>query len=145
MTATPPKRWLYTVERITPVDGDTFDTRLIIRNDVGFRFNSTTQLDMRFRLEGIDTPERRGQTKAMGELAKETLGALLFDPGRVTLESTGEAYKYGGEWMARLVVEGKGDVGQWLIANGYARFYDGKTARSVWSPDRPYPLPPSER
>lgn len=139
---TEPKRWFYGVSRVEPVDGDTIDTRIVIQSDIGFRFNATMELDVRFRLQGIDTPERRGATRTLGEMAKRALENLLArgPMEAIEVESTGEAYKYGGVWMARVSVPGVGDVADWMIANGYARAYDGKTARSQWNPDFPYPI-----
>lgn len=76
--------WEYRAAWLHVVDGDTIDVRV----DVGFDHNG---LGMRLRLLGVDTPERKGDTRLAGDLAMAFTNAWLqyhADPkGRVFLRT----------------------------------------------------------
>jgi endonuclease YncB( thermonuclease family) len=98
-----------TVERI--VDGDTIDLNV----DVGFRIWNRD----RFRLYGIDTPERgqSGWAEASAELARlipvgSTVRIVTAKPPRD---------KYG-RWLATIFA-GDINVNEALVANGFAVVY----------------------
>jgi len=82
---------------------------------------------IKLRLEGIDTPEKRGSPDCENALAwkatrftRRFLGAGGFV--RVTDVRLG---KYAGRALGRIVVPGKGDLGRALLAAGLAREYRG--------------------
>lgn len=137
--------WIYRGELVHVVDGDTVDLRVSRPDDFGFRMWSERSAVMRFRLSGIDTPERTGTTRVMGLAAAAFLQDLLKDARHIEVESLGEADKYGGRWDARIRLLGDApdvwvDVGQYLVLLGYARAYHGKGPRPTWNPALPYPL-----
>ncbi len=133
--------WIYRAEVVRVVDGDTLYLRVERDVDFGFRREMRLSSVEEFRLEGIDTPERSGATKAMGDAAREAVVDLLTPLGpSLVVTSTGKDEKYG-RWLCRITA-GDRDVAAWLIARGYARAYDGKGKRLPWDPAAPYPLAP---
>jgi micrococcal nuclease len=90
------------------VDGDTVDMEI----DLGFYVHTR----MRFRLEGIDTPER-GQTGY--DTATEHLNRLLKDRD-ICVESS-KTGKFG-RWLATLYV-GEKNINKQMIKDGYAKVY----------------------
>ncbi len=97
------------------VDGDTVDLRV----DLGFRMWAET----RFRLWGIDTPERgqAGWSEA-GEAAR-----LLAPVGSFVVAQTyrdGDKY---GRWLAKIENQSGDLVNQMLLDGGYAVEYYGGT------------------
>lgn len=144
--ATTTEPWTFRVRQVLKiVDGDTVDLQL----DLGLRVYA----EPRFRLIGIDTPERHGLTRAMGDLAATTLAEMLRLAGPLEVLSYGEVDKYGGRWdgsvhprgfAARMTV-GWTDAGVRLLQGGYALRYSGTGPRPTWDPAKPYPLPPELR
>ena len=113
--------------------------------DFGFRRQTRMSSVEEFRLEGIDTPERSGATRAMGEAAKQQVRELLSEAVIIIVESLAADDKYG-RWVARVKFALPGgaaiDLANQLIVDGYARPYDGKGKRLPWDPALPYPLIP---
>ena len=110
------------VERV--VDGDTLAVRVRIwvGQDVG----------VLVRLRGIDAPELRGrcdsETRRAGEAAM-ALGRLVAE---VTVRlSQVEGDKYFGRVVADVTTASGEDVADMLLADGFARAYDGG-ARAQW-------------
>ncbi len=143
-----PGLWIYRAELVRAVDGDTLYLRVERDVDFGFRREMRLSSVEEFRLEGIDTPERSGATKAMGDAARLRAETLLLQSGPlggVEVESTGKDEKYG-RWLAVVRVTPylglTFDLARQLIAEGYARAYDGKGKRLPWDPAAPYPLAP---
>lgn len=130
--------WVYSAELVRAIDGDTVVMRVSRPVDFGFRQQHELSGVYTFRLSGIDTPERTGPTRDMGESARMMLLRLL-SLGPNTVHSLGEPDKYGGRWDARILV-GEVDVGAKLVELGYALPYDGKGPRPTWDPAAPYPL-----
>lgn len=97
------------------VDGDTVDLRV----DLGFKMWAET----RFRLYGIDTPER-GQTG----WAEATAEAKRLAPegSFVIAETYKDGDKYG-RWLALIEIEDGAVVNQKLIDGGFAVEYYGGT------------------
>lgn len=96
------------------VDGDTVDLYV----DLGFRHFVKT----RFRLYGIDTPERG--SKLWGEASDHA--ELMAPVGTdVTIEVFKDADKYG-RWLVNIHVEGA-SVNESLVAAGLAVPYYGGT------------------
>lgn len=138
----PSELWLYRVEQLVKLtDADTLLLRVRRPIDFGFRRRTEISSVEEFRLAGIDTPERRGATRWMGELAVHALLGWLEAPALELLELTSlaEDDKYG-RWLARIVHDDDVDVAQWLLRKGYAQAYSGKGPRPTWDPAAPYPL-----
>jgi len=132
--------WVYAVEQLVKLtDGDTLLLR--VRRPIDFGFRRKTQMSSveEFRLAGIDTPERRGPTRAMGELAAQVLANWFDIPELLVLTSLAEDDKYG-RWLARIVCDDKVDVADWMLRKGYAQPYSGKGHRPAWDTAQPYPL-----
>lgn len=112
------------------VDGDTVDLRVYGSTDVGFRFNVAWSFDSRFRLYGVDTPER-GQLGY--EMATQHNRFLAAEGSDVRIETFKPLDKYG-RWLARVwVVEAGGshsDLAQLLIEAGLGVPYFGGTKTS---------------
>ena len=106
------------------IDGDTLEVRVLVWLD--------QEVVTRVRIDGIDTPEKRGKCqreKDMAEQARQLTETLLAEPG-VTLHDI-QHDKYGGRVRARVLTRSGRDVGEQLIAAGLARPYGGK-ARQTW-------------
>ncbi|UEM03503.1 thermonuclease family protein [Skermanella rosea] len=106
------------------IDGDTLEVRVLVWLD--------QEVVTRVRIDGIDTPEKRGKCqreKDMAEQARQLTETLLAEPG-VTLHDI-QHDKYGGRVRARVLTRSGRDVGEHLIAAGLARPYGGK-ARQTW-------------
>jgi micrococcal nuclease len=94
------------------VDGDTVD--LVV--DLGFRM----QTKDRFRLSGIDTPERGQPNYHEATTFMETLAS----PGTpVTIKTFGETEKYG-RWLADIYA-GDLNLNEAILRTGLAKPYDG--------------------
>lgn len=107
--------WTYEAIVKRVVDGDTVDLEV----DLGFRILNSD----RFRLTGIDTPER-GQV-GWSE-AKAALESRLPVGARVRVETEHPTQrdpkdKYG-RWLASIWIDGE-DLNLWMIEQGYAAPY----------------------
>lgn len=100
------------------VDGDTVDLRV----DLGYR----TWVETRFRLYGIDTPER-GQ-KNHDEATAHNV-AIAPAGSAVVLQSYKDPDKYG-RWLAEIWV-GDVDLNQSLVSLGLAVAYFGGTKQAA--------------
>jgi micrococcal nuclease len=94
------------------VDGDTVDLRV----DVGFR----VYMETRFRLNGVDTPERGCENYAQ---AKEFCQAQA-PVGSEVLINTYKADKYG-RWLVTVMASGTVPLNDRLISAGLAVPYSG--------------------
>lgn len=105
----------YSATIVRWVDGDTVDMRV----DLGFRMFAET----RFRLFGIDTPER-GQTG----YAEATALARQLAPigGTVRISTYKDQDKYG-RWLVDVFTAEEHTVNETLLASGYAKPYFGGT------------------
>ena len=143
--------WIYRAKLVRVVDGDTLDLRVERDVDFGFRMLHQLSAVMRFRVVGIDTPEKTGPTRELGRACTAYVERLLMPGLPLEVESFGEADKYGGRWDAdvrfNLVTDAAGPPARWvslarhLVTLGYAQPYDGKGSRPSWDPTEPYPLP----
>ena len=114
-------------------DGDT----LTLLRDVGQR----TFIKTRFRLIGIDTPEKTGSEKEWGKISRTHLLDLIgetkywwtfTDPWGATFKipalvsRTRMPDKYGGRWLGEIWSErGKISLNLQMIDDNFARAYDG--------------------
>jgi len=85
------------------------------------------------RVNGIDTPEIRGGTEYSKNLAKQAklfVELILKCAQNITLKNPqrGKYFRI----VADIEIDGN-DLGQVLIKLGYAKAYDGKSARPDWS------------
>ena len=97
--------WVYPAEVLRWVDGDTVDLRVILEErttDHGFHVREERRLllEGRFRLYGVDTPERGAKNYAA---AREFDEALAPAGAHVTAQTFKAADKYG-RWLALLTV-----------------------------------------
>ena len=121
-------------------DGDT----LTVLRDMGHSIYFRT----RFRLIGIDTPEKTGAEKEWGKISRTHLVELLSQTTKwwkftspwgelkvpaLVMRSL-KADKYGGRWLGEIwLPEGPRSLNLQMVEDGYAREYDG-------SKKTPYPL-----
>ena len=107
------------------LDGDSFKARV----EVWPGQHVTTTV----RLAGVDAQELRGKCENETRAAKAAqlrLAELLTD-GKVTLSHV-KPDKYARRVDAMVYIDGR-DVGAVLMAEGKARYYDGR-ARGKWCP-----------
>ena len=98
------------------VDGDTVDLRVTLAHDFGFRFRYGFSFDDRFRLYGVNTPERGepGWAEATAECSRlAPAGSLVF---LRTFKDSRDKY---GRWLAEIFVDGV-SLNQALVAGGFA-------------------------
>ena len=111
--------------RVTSViDGDTLEVRVMVW--LG------QEVVTRVRIDGIDTPEKRGKCqreKDLAEQARAMTEQLLADSEIALYDIQND--KYGGRVRARVVTRSGEDIGQMLIKSGLARPYKGE-ARQPW-------------
>lgn len=99
------KRYLYEMEILRVVDGDTFDVRV----DLGFSITTW----QRIRLMHVNTPEIRGLERPEGLRVKAYVETLIL--GKTLLAETFKRGKYGryladfklenGEWLSQHLVD----------------------------------------
>lgn len=102
------------------VDGDTFVAR--VSKDIGF--HGSVVFEVRLRLDGINAPPADSDA---GKQSASSLAGLML--GAVVNITTTGPYKYGDEWMARVVLADGTDVASWMVSNGHAVKWDGRGAR----------------
>lgn len=107
----------YSAHLIRVVDGDTVDLTV----DLGFSVSIST----RFRVFGIDAPEKKAPTLLEGKASQAHLEQLLSDAldGVIHVESTGKD-KYG-RWVANLTYTSATtgalvNVSERMISEGFA-------------------------
>jgi len=104
----------YRAEVLKVVDGDTVDFRI----DLGFRIQQT----IRTRLKGIDTPEMGTEA---GRAAKAAVMSLLPVGSKVVIQTAVNPGDKYGRWLAHVLLPGRGNLNDWLVAAGHAVRYDG--------------------
>lgn len=110
-------QYLYKAKIVGVVDGDTVDAIV----DLGF----TVSVFIRFRLNGINTPETNDSDpvkRALGVKAKEFVTTTLLNK-EVTIRSF-KTDKYG-RWLADIFVDGQTSINQMLIEQQLAVAYTG--------------------
>lgn len=108
----------HSVEVMRVIDGDTFEARVHLWPGL--------EMTTRVRLRGIDAPETKGacvEEMRMAETASEALRARLADDD-VTIFNIGPD-KYHGRVVADASTRRTPDVSSSLLADGYARPYQG--------------------
>lgn len=111
-------------EVIDVIDGDTLSVRALIW--LG------QIVETHVRVDGIDTPEKRGRCTEETEKAEaaRALTRRLLGDGRARLLDV-QADKYGGRVRARVLTSGGADLAQALVEAGLARPYRGEK-RQPW-------------
>jgi micrococcal nuclease len=110
-------------------DGDTFTLAFQLAN------NPTVYRES-VRMYGMDTPElRTGENKAEGQIAKEALTKKIMSKHVYIRQEGKEKY---GRILATVYLKNNEtreyeNVNQWMIDEGYALPYDGKTKNQDWS------------
>ncbi len=99
------------------IDGDTFEAEAELWPGLTVR--------ALIRVEGVDAPELRGRCAAEkldARKAREALAYLLENGARLREVRRD---KYGGRFVAKVLLADGSDLAETLIAAGYARRYDG--------------------
>lgn len=106
------------------IDGDTVDATV----DLGF----SVLTKIRFRLYGIDTPEKTSSIPEIKLLAFTATKWLTdtIDNKSVTIQSVAKD-KYG-RWLAKIHL-GNQLINEQLITLGYAKEYLGDSKTTLWS------------
>lgn len=116
--------YLYSAIVTNVVDGDTIDCTV----DLGFNTFSKE----RFRLYGIDTPEKTDKNVVVRELAIKATEFVKFTIGgkSITIESLGKD-KYG-RWLAKIHLSpDQPTINEQLVSLGLARAYFGDSKATV--------------
>ena len=103
------------VKIVRVLDGDTVEMSIDMGNSI--------EWTGKFRLYGIDTPERHGETRPAGDAAAECLNALIAAYG-VKCAETLKPDKYG-RWLVKLTLGDGRDVAECLSSQGHAKAYFG--------------------
>lgn len=106
----------YSATVIRWVDGDTVDLRV----DLGFKMWAET----RFRLLGIDTPERGQANWAEARKFAESL-APAGHAVKIATKRDGDKY---GRWLVEITLDDGSTVNGQLLASGLAVPYEGTKA-----------------
>ena len=114
----------YSAEVVRVIDGDTVELDVALWPGLVQRIH--------LRLDGVDTPEKRGASLCEKILARRASEFTLrfFRLGRTVLVSGVRIGKYAGRVLGRIAVDGR-DLGEALVAAGLARPYAGG-AREPW-------------
>lgn len=149
----------YRCELVTIVDPDTVDLDVFLSEcDRGFRvWEQLVLRGQRFRLRGMDAPERRGPTRPLAKRCTAELERALRGAATIYVTSHKAEGEDGafGRWLGELegtytdpvaafdtILVGSRDLGRVMVEQGYARAWDGRGKRPAWNVAEPYPLKP---
>ncbi len=123
---TAPVPYVYPIVSVESVhDGDTL-TAVI---DLGF----STQRVLTIRLNGLDTPEVTGASKAAGIAVRDFVRSMVYTARTLTLES--QALDKYGRSLGVVYLDGI-SLNKLLIASGRALPYDGSNRAGTWTAAR---------
>lgn len=111
------KLYYYRAKVTNIVDGDTFDAKLAL----GFY----AELTLRFRMNRINAPEKRGSTRIEGQIAEAALANEIL--GRNVYIRTHKADSFG-RWLADVYLVEQDDcvdINQYMLDYGFAKPYEG--------------------
>jgi endonuclease YncB( thermonuclease family) len=121
------EKWEYpnsTLERV--IDGDSLVVKVsrVVESDFGFHIKERVEkyAVQRFRLDGYAAAPN---TTASGMGAAMRLAELLVTNAPFHLTSVGP-YKYGDEWMARILLSDGRDLAVVLIAEQWGVYWNGR-------------------
>lgn len=117
---------IYSAKVLKVIDGDTIDTDL----DLGFRIHT----NVRFRLNGIDTPELNqsdATLKLKAQQAKQFLEEQILGKDVVIMSHKTDKY---GRWLADVSLVGFDcpTINDQLITLGLAKKYFGESRTTLW-------------
>lgn len=104
----------YDVEYIENYDGDTITFDL--------NFGLTLRQEWVVRLHRINTPEKRGKSKAEGELVQKIVEDKIIGK-RCTIVTFLDKKGSFGRLLAEVFLEDGTNLNDWLLDNGYAKPY----------------------
>lgn len=107
----------YAATLIRVIDGDTVE--VLLKADCGFK--RTLAFVETLRLQGIDSPEKRGATRSAGEAARDHLSSLLA--GGFTVRTVKDRDDKYGRILAKLVLPDGTLANDRMIADGHAVSY----------------------
>lgn len=117
--------YLYSATVIKVIDGDTIECNV----DLGFSIFSK----IRFRLYGIDTPEKNSKIIELREIANKATEFVkgAIDGKTITIQST-EKDKYG-RWLGIVHIDStQATLNEQLIALNLAKPYFGDNKIDLW-------------
>lgn len=103
------KEWLYDVELVKVIDGDTY----VFSVDVGFDIYPHVTV----RIIGAYCPEIKGKEKAEGFAVKSRVEEIFSDTKHIQIFT--EKDKSFDRYLAKVIIDGQ-DLAQHLVAKGYA-------------------------
>jgi micrococcal nuclease len=111
--------YTYRAELKKVVDGDTVDLRV----DLGF----SVQLNQRFRLAGVNTPELHSKDAAEKDRARAAMTFLgsLLSSGPLTVTTDKDSQEKFGRYLARITNGAGVVVNDELVRLGHAVLYSG--------------------
>lgn len=115
--------YLYSGTVVKVIDGDTIDVRV----DLGFSIFT----DTRFRLFGIDTPEKTSKIATVREIAILATNFLknTIEGKKITIESISKD-KYG-RWLAKVHFLDGATINEQLVSLGLAKSYFGDSKTNL--------------
>ena len=116
--------YLYTATVVKVIDGDTIDCMI----DLGFKIYTL----VRFRLYGIDTPEKNSKIAEIRDIADKATQFVknTIDGKLVTIESV-EKDKYG-RWLAKVHIDStQPTINDQLVTLGLAKVYFGDNKNNL--------------
>lgn len=111
-----PKLYFYNGTVTSIYDGDT------IRADVDLGFNVVIS-DMKLRLDGIDTPEIRGEERPLGLIAKEFVEERIPVGSQIQIMTVKDVTGKYGRYLATIFYDGGRNLNEELIESGNATIY----------------------
>lgn len=103
----------YNAHVVDVYDGDSF-TAIV---DLGFY----TQMKIKFRLMGVDTPELRGDTIEEGRQVRDIVRSMILGRTVIIKTEKDKKEKYG-RMLAEVFIDSV-NLNWWLLENGHAKKY----------------------
>lgn len=115
--------YTYSAKVLKVIDGDTIDCEIQLGFDISHK--------IRFRLNGIDTPEKTSKDSAIKDKAMQafTLLKTTIEGKEVTLHSY-KPDKYG-RYLCDIILKDK-NINQMLLEKGLALPYEGGSKEGLW-------------
>lgn len=107
-------------------DGDTFHGHA----DLGMHMWAH---DQEFRLNRINTPEKRGVEKAQGLVSLDFVDDHIVVGGYVYVRTLKDKKEKYGRWLAEVYPEGFDgyNLNDLIVESGFGKYWDGQGARPV--------------